>query len=85
MAIEIHEPELEALILQRMERGGFRSVEDVLKAALADEAAESGHLKPIAEESLAQMFAKARGLLTDEEVDTLFRRDPAAGRAVDLL
>jgi hypothetical protein len=34
MTIEIHRPELEALILQRMERGGFRNVEDVLMQAL---------------------------------------------------
>jgi hypothetical protein len=34
MTIEIHRPELEALILQRMKRGGFHSVEDVLMQAL---------------------------------------------------
>ncbi len=30
MTIEIHRPELEALIIQRMKRGGFHNVEDVL-------------------------------------------------------
>ena len=34
MTIEIHKPELEALILQRMESGGFHNVEDVLMHAL---------------------------------------------------
>jgi hypothetical protein len=34
MTIEIHQPELEALIRQRMESGQFQSVEDVLLLAL---------------------------------------------------
>jgi hypothetical protein len=33
MTIEIHTPELEALIMQRMESGGFHSVEEVLLQA----------------------------------------------------
>jgi hypothetical protein len=34
MTIEIHRPELEALILQRMRSGGFHNVEDALMQAL---------------------------------------------------
>jgi hypothetical protein len=34
MTIEIHRPELEALILERMKLGGFQNVEDVLMQAL---------------------------------------------------
>lgn len=34
MTIEIHKPELEALILERMKRGAFRDVEEVLMQAL---------------------------------------------------
>jgi hypothetical protein len=34
MTIEIHRPELEALIIQRMKSGGFDSVEDALLQAL---------------------------------------------------
>ena len=34
MTIEIHRPELEALIIQRMKSGGFHNVEDVLLQAL---------------------------------------------------
>jgi len=34
MTIEIHTPELEALIMQRMKSGGFHSVEEVLLEAL---------------------------------------------------
>ena len=45
MTIEIHRPELEALILERMKSGAFRSVEDVLMAAL-ESAAPSTPPKP---------------------------------------
>jgi hypothetical protein len=34
MTIEIHRPELEALIMQRMKSGGFDNVEDTLLEAL---------------------------------------------------
>ena len=34
MTIEIHKPELEALIQERMKSGAFESVEDVLMQAL---------------------------------------------------
>jgi len=34
MTIEIHTPELEALIMQRMESGGFQTIEEVLLQAL---------------------------------------------------
>lgn len=34
MTIEIQRPELEALILERMQTGGFESIEDVLFEAL---------------------------------------------------
>jgi hypothetical protein len=34
MTIEIHRPELEALIMQRMKKYGFKNVEDVLMQAL---------------------------------------------------
>ena len=34
MTIEIHKPELEALIMERMKIGGFQNVEDVIMQAL---------------------------------------------------
>jgi hypothetical protein len=39
MTIEIHEPELEELIQQRLESGHFKSVEDFLLQALKSAAA----------------------------------------------
>jgi hypothetical protein len=40
MIIEIHKPELESLIRERMESGGFQDVEDVLMQALKSSAGE---------------------------------------------
>jgi hypothetical protein len=34
--------------------------------------------------NLMELFEPVRGLLTDEEVDTLFSRNPSTGRPVDL-
>jgi hypothetical protein len=34
MTIEIHRPELEALIIERMKSGGFEDIEDVILQAL---------------------------------------------------
>jgi hypothetical protein len=34
--------------------------------------------------NLLDLFEPIRGLLTDEEVDTLFSRNPSTGRPVDL-
>jgi hypothetical protein len=33
--------------------------------------------------NLMELFGPIRGLLTDEEVDTLFSRNPSVGRPVD--
>ena len=46
MTIEIHKPELEALIRERMKTGGFRTVEDALMQAL--EASLATNEKPAA-------------------------------------
>jgi hypothetical protein len=46
MTIEIHKPELEALIMERMKTGGFQSVEDALMQAL--EASPATREKPAA-------------------------------------
>jgi hypothetical protein len=53
--IEIHRPELEALILQQMQTGGFRDVEDVLLHALTV-AAAADH-EPTGAELVAAMQA----------------------------
>jgi hypothetical protein len=42
MTIEIHRPELEALIRERMKAGAFQNVEDVLMQALQSSAVPAG-------------------------------------------
>jgi len=43
MTIEIQKPELEALILERMQKGGFASIEDALMQALEASPVLAGH------------------------------------------
>jgi hypothetical protein len=84
MTIEIHQPELEALIQQRMASGRFQTIEDFLLATIKSAPTEDDSVvAALPKETLEQMFAKVRGLLTDDEIDTLFCRDPSPGRTVD--
>jgi hypothetical protein len=83
LTIEIHRPELEALIRERMDSGAYQNVEDALMQALkssqpAPEAIE--RRRPEGRKSLAQLFADSpfKGLNID------FERDPDYGRGVEL-
>ena len=87
MNIEIHQPELETLIQQRMATGRFRDVEDVLLQALqlqelkvVEMEIEPPNRNPVM--SLREVFARARDILAGEEL--VIDRDPSPGRAVDL-
>ena len=82
MTIEIRRPELEALIRERMNSGGFQNAEDViLQAFRSAPAVEPPHRRT--GQDLIDVCAKVRGLLTDEEVDTLFSRTHSFSRPVD--
>lgn len=83
MTIEVHQPELEALIQQRMASGIFLDVEDVLIYALRS-APPADLSAKVPKQTLEEIFAKARGLLAEEEADSLFVRDLSPGRPVDL-
>ncbi len=85
MTIEIHRPELEALIQERMASGVFQSVEDALIQALRSslpgaEGPVPNRRRPEGRKSLAQLFADSpfKGLDID------FERDPDYGRDVEL-
>ena len=86
MTIEIHRPELEALIRERMKSGAFQNVEDVLMQALqssvltTETPATPKRRRPESRKSLAQLFAESpfKGLDID------FERDPDHGRDLDL-
>ncbi len=79
MTIEIHKPELEALIQQRMASDRFLSVEDILLQALRSLPVNTPSPSEQAQ-TLEEMFAKIRGLADDLD----FSRDPSPGRLVDL-
>ena len=82
MSLEIHQPEIEALIQQRMASGAFHDVEDLLLHALkCAPIPEAASAQPRAHrKSLEEIFAKVRGLAEDLD----FGRDRSPGRAVDL-
>lgn len=77
MTIEIRRPELEGLIRERMNSGAFQNVEDVIMQALRS----APHRRTGQE--LVDVCAKVGGLLTNEEVDTLFSRTHSFSRPVD--
>lgn len=81
MIVEIHQPEIEALIEQRMASGAFQDVESVLLYALKSApipAATSP--KPGPTRSLVEVCAMVRGLTEDIDLN----RDSSPGRAVNL-
>jgi hypothetical protein len=83
MSVEIHQPEIEALIEQRMASGAFQDVEEVLIHAL--KSAPALPAVPSKDRTLGKVlvdeFAKAREILAGVELD--FTRDPSPGRPVN--
>jgi len=82
--IDIHRPELEALIHERLRTGVYQNVEDVIWEALRSSQRSASTPSPAEEKNLVELSESIRGLLTDEEADTLFSRNPSTGRPVDL-
>ena len=84
MTLEIKRPETEARIQRYLQSGQFHDLDELLTKALdalpEPEAAEQGRRTG---QELIDACAKVRGLLTGEEVDTLFRRNPSFARPVD--
>lgn len=76
MTIDITNPELEALINQRLQSGVFKDAKDVILQAL------QASVPPKSDEPSAmdieELFAPFRGLNLD------FGRNPSMGRPVDL-
>jgi hypothetical protein len=84
MTIQITKPEVEALINQRLQSGGFKDAEDVILQAL-----QSSPSKPSttpqpetvhSRKSLQEVFEAVRGLADDID----FSRNPSTGRPADL-
>ena len=84
MTIQITKPEVEALINQRLQSGGYKDAEDVILQALQSSPAKPpAPLQPEtvhSHKNLQEVFEAARGLADDID----FSRNPLAGRPVDL-
>ena len=84
MTIQITKPEVEALINQRLQSGGYKDAEDVILQALQSSPAKPPTaLRPEtvhSQKNLQEVFEAVRGLA--DELD--FSRNPLAGRPVDL-
>jgi len=81
MTIQITKPEVEALINQRLQTGGFKDAEDVVFQALQSSpptAAAKSQPVPLPAKDIVELFAPLRGLNLD------FGRNPSTGRPVDL-
>jgi hypothetical protein len=81
MTIHITKPEVEALINQRLQTGGFKNAEDVVLHALqcsSPTAARTAEPAGIAVKDVTELFAPLRGLNLD------FGRNPSNGRPINL-
>ena len=79
MTIEITQPELEALINQRLESGEYKDAEDVILRALR----QSSHFPAAGRgnrpaKNIEELFAPLQGLNLD------FSRNPSTGRPIEL-
>ena len=87
MTLEITRPETEARIQRYLQSGQFHDLDELLAKALdalpEPEASKAAPPERRTGQLLIDACAKVRGLLTDEEVDTLFRRNPSFARPVD--
>ncbi len=77
MTIEIHQPELEALISQQLASGRFQDVE----AVLLHELRSTPIPKPAPNRSLVEVCAMVRGLMDDVD----FSRNPSTDRTLELV
>jgi hypothetical protein len=81
MTIEITRPEVEALINQRLQSGGFKDAEDVVFQALQSSppnAATVPQTDTTPEKDIVELFAPLRGLNIE------FSRNPSTGRPTEL-
>ena len=83
MHIEIHRPELEALINERLQTGVFENVEDVIWQALRNSIPPAKSDQPSNYKNLVEVFASIRGLLSDEEIESVFGRNLSTSRRIN--
>jgi hypothetical protein len=78
LTIQITQPEVEAIIRQRLDTGSFKDAEDVILQALRS--SPNAAATSARRESIVDLFAKVRGLADDLD----FSRNPSTGRLVDI-
>ena len=87
MTLDITRPETAARIQRHLQSGQFNDLDDLLTKALdALPEPETAATPPERRtgQALIDAFAEIRGLLSDEEIDRIFNRNPSAARPVDL-
>lgn len=78
MTIQITQPEVEALIKDRLRSGWFKDPEDVILHALQKSSPEPPSPSAPSAKDIEELFAPLRGLDLD------FSRNPSTGRPLDL-
>ena len=76
-------PEIEQSLRHRAQAQGI-SLGDYVEEIVKREASAARPAPGLSGQALVDAAARVRGLLTDEEVDTLFSRNRSSARAVDL-
>ena len=80
-------PEVQAELARQAAQQG-RAIEavaaDLLEGAIHPATAEATGPERRTGQSLVDAFAEIRGVLTDEEIDRMFTRNPSTARPVDL-
>jgi hypothetical protein len=87
MTLEITRPETEARIQRHLQSGQFNDLDDLLTKALdalPEPEAAATPCERRTGQALIDAFAEIRGLLSDEEIDRMFSRNPSTARPVDL-
>ena len=78
------QPEFEKGLLAQAAARGVSLSDYVREIVIRQVAANAEAPQPRTGQALIDASAKLRGLLTDQEVDALFSRNPSFGRPVDL-
>lgn len=85
MQIEVNKPEVAQRAQAYIESGRFHDTDELLTKAFdaLDEKTPANPARPRTGQDLIDASAKVRGLLTDEEVDTIFSRNKSGARPVN--
>ncbi len=85
MNLEIHKPELVQRVNAHIRTGQFHDTDELIEKALdaLDEKAPARNRPSRTGKDLIDVCAKVRGLLSNEEIDTIFSRNKTGSRPVN--